>query len=114
MSTTTIDTPRRYAASAPGRRRVLAVGAGVAAGQRAEPPEPTDESLFEQVSIRDPFGSLLVPAGSGGVTASPDNAAMTDLDVWKNLPVVPGDEAPGTAIPLADRMDTVLTELAGS
>jgi iron complex transport system substrate-binding protein len=57
----------------------------------------------------------LIPAGPDGTTAAPDNAAMTDLELWRDLPAVrAGACTPGTAIQLADRMDTVLTQLAGS
>ncbi|MDP9795005.1 iron complex transport system substrate-binding protein [Catenuloplanes nepalensis] len=95
--------------------------------QLAEPSksqtEQTQEYSFEQIDILEPSGALLIPAGPDGVTASPDNAAMTDLDLWKNLsavkagrvyPIVSGASSLGTGIQLADRMDTVLTELAGS
>lgn len=62
-------------------------------------------------------------AGPDGVTAAPDNAAMTDLDPWKNPPAVKagrvdpigsGAASLGTGIRLADRMGPALTELAGS
>ncbi|WP_051797246.1 ABC transporter substrate-binding protein [Catenuloplanes japonicus] len=99
---------------------LLACGVQLAEPSRSQT-EQTQEYSFEQVSILEPSGALLIPAGPDGVTASPDNAAMTDLDVWKNLsavkagrvyPIVSGASSLGTAIQLADRMDTVLTELA--
>ncbi|MFI5844976.1 hypothetical protein ACIA8K_35275 [Catenuloplanes sp. NPDC051500] len=82
-----------------------------------------EEYSFEQVSILEASGAVLIPAGPDAVPAAPDNAAMTDLELWKNLsavkagrvcPIVSGASSPGTAIPLADRTDTVLTTLAGA
>lgn len=101
---------------------LLACGVQLAEPSKSQT-EQTREYSFEQINILEPSGALLIPAGPDGVTASPDNAAMTDLDLWKNLsavkagrvyPIVSGAASLGTGIQLADRMDTVLTELAGS
>ena len=101
---------------------LLACGVQLAEPSKSQT-EQTKEYSFEQIDILGPSGALLIPAGPDGVTASPDNAAMTDLDLWKNLPavkagrvypIVSGASSLGTAIQLADRMDTVLTELAGA
>ncbi|GAB7051348.1 ABC transporter substrate-binding protein [Catenuloplanes indicus] len=101
---------------------LLACGVQLAEPSKSQT-EQTQEHSFEQINILEPSGALLIPAGPDGVTASPDNAAMTDLDLWKNLsavkagrvyPIVSGASSLGTGIQLADRMDTVLTELAGS
>ena len=93
--------------------------------QLAEPskaqPEATQEFSFEKIGVLEPSSVLLVPSGPDGVTEAPDNAALTGQALWKNLPatkaghvypVVSGASSLGTGIQLAERMDTVLTELA--
>jgi iron complex transport system substrate-binding protein len=95
--------------------------------QLAEPSksqtEQTKEYSFEKIGVVEASGALLIPAGPDGVTASPDNAALTGTPVWKNLsavqagrvyPIVSGASSLGTGIQLADRMDAVLTQLATS
>ncbi|MEV6345850.1 ABC transporter substrate-binding protein [Actinoplanes sp. NPDC051851] len=83
--------------------------------------EQTEEYSFEKVGVLADSGVLLIPAGPDGVTASPDNAALTGTAAWKNLaavkanhvyPIVSGASSLGTGIQLAERMDTVLTQLA--
>ncbi len=83
--------------------------------------EPTAEYSFEKIAILEPSSALLVPAGPDGTTAAPDNEPLTGTGLWKNLsavragrvhPIVSGASSLGTGIQLADRMDTVLTEMA--